>query len=127
LADRKMFAALAFEARALDHVKEVRDDAHLGPELAVFVEVDAPGITAALGENFEHVPLGMVAPATGVHPLTLAIRRARLAGMRRTENAVATVEPAIGSPRERVQRFVRVGLVIPTVQQNARIARGFWI
>src|SRR5438093_258148 len=63
----KMFAALAFEPRALDHVEQVRDDAHLGPKLAVFIEIDAPRIATAFGEHFEHVALGMITPHPGVN------------------------------------------------------------
>src|SRR6266571_2659050 len=50
--DAEMFASLAFDTRALDDVPEVRYDAHLREELAVFVEVNAPGVAAALGEDF---------------------------------------------------------------------------
>ena len=71
-----MFTSLALDARYLDHVPEMRYDAHLGEELAVFVEVNAPGIAAALGEHFEHVPGGVIAPDARIHPLALAFRRA---------------------------------------------------
>src|SRR6266699_257302 len=108
-----MFASLPFDAGALDHVPEVRDDAHLGEELAVFVEVDAPGIAAALREHFEQMPRGVITPNPGVHPLPLAFRRAGLADVRGTEHAVTTVQPAVRTPSERVQDLVRVGAVVP--------------
>ena len=70
--DAEMFAALPLDARALNHVPEVRDDAHLGEELAVLVEVNAPRIAAALGEHFKDMARGMIAPDARVHPLALA-------------------------------------------------------
>src|SRR2546422_2036822 len=78
-ADGKMLAALALDARSLDHVPEVRNHAHLGEELAVFVEVNAPWIAAAFGEDLEDVLGGMIPPDSRVHPLALAFGRARLA------------------------------------------------
>src|SRR5207249_3620293 len=42
--DSEMFAPLAFDARAVNHMPEVRDDAHLRPKLAVFIEINSPGI-----------------------------------------------------------------------------------
>src|SRR5207244_6357589 len=98
--DRKMFAALPFDARAVNHMPKMRDDAHLGPKLTVFVEVDTPGITAAFGEDFKGAVARMIAPNPRIHPLPLARRCARTANVARTKDAVATVEPAVGSPGE---------------------------
>ena len=50
-------------------------------------------------------------------------RRAGLADVRMREDAVAAVEPAVGSPDERVERLVRV-LVAPAVEQHLRLAGG---
>src|SRR5437879_4589287 len=41
-----------------------------------------------------------------------------------SEHAVATVEPAIGTPRERVQRFVSVA-ISPAIEKDLRFAGGF--
>ena len=119
----EMLTALPLDARAVNHVPEVRDDAHLREELAVLVEIDAPRIAAALGEHFEDIARGMIPPHTSIHPLTFNRRCAGLAGIARAEDAVTTVEPAIRSPREGVQRLVRVGGVIPAIEQNLRVAR----
>src|SRR5436190_8320121 len=120
-----MFAALPFEARPLNHVPEMRDDAHLREELAVLVEVDAPGIATAFGEHFKDVPCGMITPHAGIHPLPLAVGRARLADVRRAEHAVTSIKPAVWSPRESVQYLVCVGSVIPTIEKKFGIAGGF--
>src|SRR5215213_10710140 len=60
--DGEVFAALPFQARALNHMPEVGNDAHLSPELAILIEVDAPGIAAALRKDFKCMCNGMEAP-----------------------------------------------------------------
>src|ERR1041384_5981690 len=110
-----MLTALPFDARAMDHVPEMRDHAHLSPKLAVFIEINSPGIAAAFGENFEGVPSRMITPDAGVHPLTLAWCRAGTADMARTKNAMTTVKPAIRPPSESVQDFMRIRSVIPAI------------
>src|SRR6266851_1808854 len=83
--DAKVFPALPLEASALNHVVEVRDDAHLLPALAIFVEVNAPRIAAALGEDLEEMPRRVITPHPAVHPLPLALGCARFADARRAE------------------------------------------
>src|SRR5205823_6941976 len=121
----EMLAALPLEASALNHVPEMRDHARLDETLAVFIEVNAPRIARAFCKHFENMLGGMIPPHAGVHALAFFLRRAGFADERRAKHAVATVEPAIGSPGEGVQRFVRVGVVIPAVEENLRIAGGF--
>ena len=116
-----MLAALPEDPSSLDHVEEVRNDAHFGPEVAVLIEVDAPRIAAALGENLESVSHRMVTPHTGIDPLTIIFGGPRLANIGRTENPVATIEPTIGPPVEGVERLVGVSRVVPAIQQDLRI------
>ena len=116
-----VLAALSQQACALDHVEEMGNDAHLRPQVAVLIEVDAPRIAAALGEDLEAVRHRMVAPHAGVHPLAIRLGRSRFADMRWAEHAVAAVEPAIGSPVEGVERLVRVGGVVPAIEQDLRV------
>ena len=116
-----MFAALSLDARPLDHVPEMRNDAHLGKELAMFVEVNAPRIAAPFSEDLEEALSRMIAPHPGIHPLAFTLRRAGFADVRRTEHTVATVQPAIRPPRKRVEHFVGVGGKVPAVQENLRI------
>src|SRR6185436_4636111 len=104
--DGKMLAALAIVATTLNHVEEVGDDTRFNPALAVFIKIHAPRIARAFGKNFEDVLCWMIAPDTGVHPLTLFLGRAGFANVRRAENAVTAIEPAVRSPRKSVQRFV---------------------
>src|SRR5689334_7660994 len=78
--NREMFAALPFDAGPLNHVPEVRDDAHLGKELPMLVEVDSPRVASTLGKDFEDISSRMIAPDSGVHPLTFRGWSAWLAG-----------------------------------------------
>ena len=121
--DGEMLAALPLQARALNHVPEVRDHAHLREELSVLVEVDAPRIAAAFGEDLEDVARRMVTPHARIHPLTLLGGRAGPAHVRRTKHPVTAVEPAVRPPGEGVERLVRVGREVPAIEQNPRIAR----
>src|SRR6185295_4167121 len=93
-----VLATLALVARALNHVPEMRDHAGLDDALAIFIKVDPPRIARALGEHFEELLRRMITPHRGVDALALLNRGAGLANERRTENPVATVEPAVRSP-----------------------------
>src|SRR2546426_689012 len=75
--DGEMLTALPLDARAVDHMPKVRNDAHLRPKLSVFVEVDPPRIAAPFGEDFENVARRMITPNARIHPLPLILRRAR--------------------------------------------------
>ena len=123
--DVEMLAALPLEPSALNHVPEMRNHAGLNETLAVFVEVDAPRIARAFGEHLEDMFGGMITPHTGVHALSLFLWCAGFANKRRTENTVTTIKPAVRAPGEGVQCLVRVGVVIPAVEENLRITRGF--
>ena len=114
-------ASLPLVSRTLDDVVQVRNHAGRAKCLAVVVEIDAPRIAGSFGENFELVPRGMVSPDGRVERNAVAVGRARLAHARVREHAVATVEPAVGPPNERVERFVRV-LPGPAIEQNLRLA-----
>ena len=103
-----MRPGLPLVAAALDDVVEVRDDAGGDERLAVLVEVDAPGVARAVGEDLEVVPRRVIAPDAGVDRDAVGVGRAGLADARVGEDAVAAVEPAVGAPGERVERLVRV-------------------
>src|SRR5262245_6135302 len=113
--DTEMFTTLAFDARTLNHMPEVRDDTHLGKQLAVLVEVDAPRIASAFREHFEDVPDWMITPHPSVHPLAFRFRDARLANIGGAEHSVTAVKPSVGTPRECVESFMRIHGKIPAV------------
>ena len=100
--DGEMFAALPLITPALNHVKQMRNDAGFFKQLAVFVEIKTPRIARAFGENFKNLFRGMITPDAGIDPLTFAFGRAGFADERRTKNAVTTVKPAVRSPLETV-------------------------
>ena len=62
----EVLPGLALIAAALNDVIQVRNHAGRDEALAVVVEIDAPGIARAFGEDFERVPRGMIAPDAGV-------------------------------------------------------------
>src|SRR5262249_29959319 len=104
-------------------VEQMRDDARFDEAFAMLVEIEAPRIARALCEDLELVTGRVVAPDASVDRRALLRRSAGLADERVREDAVATVEPAIGSPGEGVERLVRV-LVMPAVEENLRRAGG---
>ena len=62
----EMLARLPLVPASLDHVVEVGDDAGGDEHLAAGVEVDAPGVAGAVGEDLEGVPGRVIAPDAGV-------------------------------------------------------------
>src|SRR5690606_32405039 len=85
------------------------------------VEIEAPLVAAAGGEDFELVAHGMITPDARADFLTFVVRRAGFADERMREDAVHAVKPAVGSPDEAVERLVRV-LKTPAVEQHLRRA-----
>jgi hypothetical protein len=115
----EMFSGLALVLRALDHVKEMLDDADGRKGVAVIVEVEPPRIAGAFREHFEHVLRRVKTPDPGVEALALRVWRARLSHIRMREHAVRAIEPSVGAPGERVEHLVRV-LVSPSVEHHLR-------
>ena len=112
-------AGLALVSRARDHVVQMRDDAGGRESLAVVVEVEAPRVAGAFGEDLEDVPGRMVAPDRRRSAAGARRQAPGLADVRVREHAVRSVEPPVRAPRERVERLVRV-LIAPAVEQNLR-------
>src|SRR5207253_1780465 len=104
-------------------VKDVRNDAGGGEEVAKLVVVEAPRVAGAMGKDLELVADGVIPPDAGVERGSLFRRRSRLADLAVCEDAVAAVEPAVGSPNEAVERFMGI-FVAPAVEQLYRLAVG---
>lgn len=102
---------------ALDDVEEVGDDATGGKAVAEIIEVEAPRIGEATCEDFEIAGLGVEAPDASIEVEAVVFRRTRFSDERVGKNALATVEPAVGSPDETVEGFVAV-LHAPAVEKN---------
>ena len=69
----EVLARLPLVTAALGDVVEVRDDAGGDDHLPVLVEVDAPGVARAVGEDLEDVPGRMVPPDAGVDRRALVV------------------------------------------------------
>src|SRR5690606_6616575 len=80
-----------------------------------------PGIAAAPGEDLELVPRRMIPPDAGVESDAIGIGRAWFSDARMRKHAVTPVEPTVGSPDKRVERFVRI-LVAEPVEQHLWLA-----
>jgi hypothetical protein len=119
----EMLASLPVVASALNVVEQMRNYAGGRNQLTPVVEIDAPRIAGAPRKHLELMPRWMITPDRRVEGHTLAVRCARLAHARVSEHAVATVEPAVRSPGECVERFVCV-LPAPAVEQDFRLAVG---
>ena len=104
-------------ATALDDVEEVGDDTGADEEVTVLVEVETPGVAGTVGIDFEFVPSGVVAPDGGVEGDALIVGSAGFADFGVGEDAVAAVEPAVGTPGEAVEGFVGV-LVAPAIEED---------
>ena len=113
----KVGAGLFVVDAALDDVEEMGDDAAGGKAVAEIIEVEAPRIGEAASEDFEIAGLGMEAPDAGVEVEAIVFRIARFSDEGVGENALATVEPAVGSPDETVEGFVAV-MHAPAVEKN---------
>ena len=115
-------ARLALVNPARHHVVQVRDDAARQNDLPVGVApIHAPRVARALAENLELLRLRVQAPHGGVHPRFGAVER--LHGALR-EDAMQSVEPAVGAPGEGVERLVRVALVVPAIEEDLRLPGG---
>src|SRR6516225_2860516 len=115
----EMVSGLSVVACTLDDVERMRNDAGLTKSLAVIVEVQTPRIAGAMGEHFENMLRGMIAPNAGIDRCPLRIGRSWFAHTRVREHAVAAVQPAVRSPGEGIQCLVSV-LPGPTIQQYLR-------
>src|SRR5947209_17670554 len=61
----EVLAGLPLIACAGNDVNDVRDDAGGGEEVSKLVVVEAPWVARAVGEDFELMPHGMIAPNAG--------------------------------------------------------------
>ena len=104
----EMLAGLTLVVCSLDDMVQVRDHAGCDEGLAVVIEIDPPWIGGSPGEDFEAVLGRMVSPDGGVHRCSLVLGGPGLADFAVRKNTVASVEPTIGSPVQRVERFVGV-------------------
>ena len=102
-------------ALALEVVPQVVDHAGADEGAAFLVPSDAPGVAGAFAEQLE-IPSPRVNAEQGAGELVVAASMADVAVI---EDAVQTVQPAIGPPNETVERLMSV-VDPPSVKQNLR-------
>ncbi len=112
----EMSSALPLIATARHHVPKVGDHAGGDESLAAVVKVHSPRVAGAPREDLEVESLRMQPPHTSVERHARFVGSARLADFAVREDAVGSVEPAVRTPDEGVERFVRV-FVAPAVEE----------
>ena len=110
-----MLAGLPTITGSGDDMVQVWYDAGGCKRVAVVVEVHPPRIARTVREYLELVSLRMIPPDARVQRRTLGVWSTRFTDSRVRENAMASVEPAVRPPAERVERFVGI-LVSPAVE-----------
>ena len=108
---------------ALDDVEEMGDNAAGGEAMADIIEVEAPGIGETAGEDFERLRFRVEAPNAGIEIEAVFFRCAGFTDERVGKDALATIEPAVGSPDEGVEGFVSI-LDAPAVEEDFRFGVG---
>ena len=117
----KMLSGLTLVAAAGEDVIKMWDDARGDEHLTMLVVIETPRVARAFGEDFELLGQRMQTPHTGIDALALGIRGAGLTDVGMGEDAVTAIEPTIGTPRETIQRLVRV-LHRPAIEDHPWLA-----
>ena len=87
----EMLSSLPLVACSLDHVKQVGNDAGSNKSLAVLIEIDSPGVTAAPRKDVELMPRGMLTPDGRIERCALVVWCSRFTDTRMGEDAMAPV------------------------------------
>src|SRR5207253_1473303 len=104
---------------ALHDVPEMGKHASGDKQLTVIIEIQSPGIRAALPEDLELVARGVIAPDASAEPLPLAVGGARCTDVGVVSHAVSAVEPTIRPPHEGAQSVVSI-FVPESIEQDLR-------
>src|SRR5262249_41987804 len=99
----QVLAVHADEVSAGHDVEEMLDDTVGDEQLAVLVPVQAPGVGGARGHQFEGLARRVVAPYAAVQGRAFLLWRARRADQGLRLDAVAAIQPAVGSPGQAVE------------------------
>ncbi len=105
-------------------VPEVADDGVDPEELAFGIPIVAPGVRAAVADDFKDLPRGMEAPDAAVDLRALFQRRAGCADGGGIGDAVASVKPSIRAPAQAVDDVVADGLHVEAIEQHLGLAIG---
>ena len=121
-----MIAVHALVTRAGQGVPEVADDGVDEKELAVFVPVVSPRIGGAVADDLKCFARGMITPNTAAERCALGFGRTGPADFGAgAEDAVPTVEPAVGPPAQAVDDVVAHLVGIEAVEDDFRFAVRF--
>ena len=104
----EMRPALLVVNSPLNHVKQMRNDATGSETLALIIEIKTPRIGQTASKYFKRPTRRVVTPNATIDELAVFFLLPRFTNMRHGENAVASVQPAVGAPDKTVQRFMPV-------------------
>src|SRR5262245_49303206 len=97
------------------------DDAVGDERLAVLVEVHAPGVGRAVGDDLVLLLRRMVTPDAAVDGRALVFRRSRRSDARFGDDTVPAVDPAVRSPQKAIDD-VMPRFQAPTFEDDPRLA-----
>ena len=106
-------------------VEQMVDHAVRDEHLTVLVEIEPPRIGGAVGDDLEQLLRRVKAPDAAVEEDAILLGHAGLADVRLRLNTVATVEPTIRPPDQRIEDVVLGLFEVPTVEQNLRLPARF--
>ena len=104
----EMLAGLTLITGAGQNVVKVRNHAGRIEEFAAGIEIQPPRIARAFGEHLEDLASRVEAPNTRINFHALFVGRTWAADDGMREDAVVTIEPAVGPPDKAVQSLVRI-------------------
>src|SRR5258706_15088158 len=84
-------SSLAVVPASLCDMEQVWNHARFHNALAMFVEIDAPGIARAFAEKLEDMFGGMIPPDARIDRCAPAVRCSGLANFRMSEHSLATI------------------------------------
>src|SRR5262245_31152425 len=91
--------------------------------LTIVVPIEPPWIGGAVGDHFEILAYGVIAPDRTIQQGAFVVGRARFTYERIVENAMPPVEPAIGPPGQSIDHVV-AGFERPAIQNHFGLAVG---
>ena len=106
---RRIGPRLAVVIAPLNDMPEMVDHTGRDEGAAPFIEGDAPGVAGSLGPQFEFVGARMQAEHGRVEDMLAPLVR----DVTLVEDAVESIQPAVGSPGERIGKLVGVGPAEP--------------
>ena len=99
-----------------DNVPKVADHRVDHEQFALIIKVHTPGVRRAMTDDFKLFVERVITPDATIDRRTLGTGGPRFTNERRCHDAVSSIQPAVGTPRQPVDDVVPDRVVIPSVQ-----------